>query len=122
MEKQTQTEESLRQQISLLEQTAQGVSLKVRTLEEDGTSAVRTQSGYTFDDSGLRISRTGQEMVNLLDNTGMYVMRREDTILQANGDGVIATDVSVRNYLNIGTHARLEDFAGGRTACYWREE
>lgn len=122
VEKQTQTEESLRQQISLLEQTAQGVSLKVRTLEEDGTSAVRTQSGYTFDDSGLRISRTGQEMVNLLDNTGMYVMRREDTILQANGDGVIATDVSVRNYLNIGTHARLEDFAGGRTACYWREE
>ncbi len=126
VESQTQTDESLRQQMSLLEQTAQGVSLKVKTLEEDGVSTVRTQSGYTFDDSGLRISRSGQEMVNLLDNTGMYVMRREETMLQANGDGVIATDVSVRNYLNIGTHARLEDYSNGtdekRTACYWREE
>ena len=62
-------------------------------------------------------------MENTLDNTGMYVKRSDDVMLQANADGVIATDVSVRNYLIVGNHARFEDYSDGtdnaRTACFW---
>jgi len=62
-------------------------------------------------------------MENLLDNTGMYVRRSGQVILQANAAGVVATDVTVRNYLVIGTHARLEDYTGStdgnRTACFY---
>ena len=58
----------------------------------------------------------------------MYVVRSkgssaETVMLQANADGVIATDVTVRNYLIIGTHARFEDYSNGsdnaRTACFF---
>ena len=57
-------------------------------------------------------------MCNLLDHTGMYVTRDDEVILQANGQGVEATDVSVRNYLVVGDHARFEDYESG-TACYY---
>ena len=60
-------------------------------------------------------------MKNLLDNTGMYVTRSGQTILQANDKGVEAADVTVRNYLIVGDHARFEDYAAGRTACFWLE-
>ena len=43
--------------------------------------------------------------------------------LQANNEGVVATDVKVRNYLIIGKHARFENYSDGvdsqRTACFF---
>ena len=81
-------------------------------------SKVQTGMGYTFDDGGLRIAREGQQMVNLLDNTGMYVARSGQPVLQAGIDGVAATDVQVRNYLTVG-HSRLETYETGRTACFY---
>lgn len=108
-----------------LEQTGEKLQLQVQTLYEDGTGRVKTSTGYTFDEEGLKIRKAGQEMENLLDNTGMYVRRSGQTILQANNQGVEATDVTVRNYLVIGDHARLEDYADGvdfkRTACFYLE-
>lgn len=113
----------LREQLTTLEQNAQGVKLSVEKIQNDGASKIKTGMGYTFDDNGLLIAREGQQMKNLLDNTGMYVTRSGQTILQANDRGVVATDVSVRNYLIVGGHARFEDYADGgdskRTACYW---
>jgi len=41
--------------------------------------------------------------------------------LQANDKGVVAADVTVRNYLIMGSHARFEDYGAGRTACFWLE-
>ena len=61
-------------------------------------------------------------MENLLDNTGMYVNRGQDVILQANGQGVVARDVKAVNYLIVGEHARLEDYGQAgedRTACFY---
>ena len=56
-------------------------------------------------------------MSNRLDHTGMYVERAGQVILQASDAGVTATDVQVRNYLNIGC-ARFEEL-GNRTACFY---
>ena len=62
-------------------------------------------------------------MHNSLDETGMYVRRGDEIMLQANNKGVIATDVQVRNYLIVGDHARFENYSNGtdskRTACFW---
>ena len=62
-------------------------------------------------------------MENRLDNSGMYVERSGETILQANAAGVVATDVTVRNYLIVGNHSRFEDYSDGdddaRTGCFW---
>jgi len=107
--------------LTALEQTAGGLALSVEQLRTEGASKIKTSMGYTFDDSGLRISRSGQQMQNLLDNTGMYVRRGGEVILQANDRGVTAVDVTVGSYLVIGDHARLENYGAGRTACFYLE-
>lgn len=111
--------EQLQQQVTALSQTAEGLAVRVEKLSENGTGSVTTATGYTFDDQGLRIAKAGHQMENLLDNTGMYVRRSGEVILQANAAGVQATDVVVRNYLVVGTHARFEDYPVGRTACFY---
>lgn len=95
------------------------VSIQVQSILDNGVDKVTTQTGYTFNADGLKITKSGQEIENLLDNTGMYVTRSGETILQANNSGVVATDVTVRNYLIIGTHARFEDYGIDRTACFY---
>ena len=50
----------------------------------------------------MRIKKSGEEIENLLDNTGMYVNRDDENILTANNEGVSAINVSVRKYLIIG--------------------
>ena len=105
--------------VSALTQTAEGLTLELETIREQGTEKVKTGVGYTFDDRGLQISRSDSEMENLLDHTGMYVRRSAQVVLQANNQGVEARDVTVRNFLIIGENARLEDYSGDRTACFY---
>lgn len=105
--------------VSTLTQTSQGLKLELETIRQNGTQKVKTGTGYTFDDKGLRISRTDSEMENLLDHTGMYVKRAGEVVLQANNQGVVARDVTVRNYLILGDNARFEDYSGNRTACFY---
>ena len=116
---QTTDVDNLRGNMSTIKQTADGVSIQVQKIIDNGVDKVTTGTGYTFDDDGLKITKSGQEIENLLDNTGMYVTRSGETILQANNTGVTATDVTVRNYLIIGTHARFEDYGENRTACFY---
>jgi len=115
--------ENIKTVCTALQQRADALELHVQSIRSDGAEKVKTGTGYTFDEEGLRISKDGQEMENLLDNTGMYIRRSGQVILQANADGVAAADVTVRNYLVIGSHARLEDYTDGadtkRTACFY---
>lgn len=115
--------ESVKESLTKIQQTAEDVSIKVQSVIDDGVSKVTTETGYTFGMDGLRIAKAGEEIENRLDHTGMYVARDGEAILTANKDGVIATDVTVRNYLVIGSHARFEDYSNGtdneRTACFW---
>lgn len=123
LSRQKQTLQGLQQQLTLLTQTAREVQLQITSMTENGAETVRTTTGYTFDETGLRISRSGQQMDNLLDHTGMYVQRGKKMILQANHEGVEAVDVSVGNYLIVGDHARIQDFSNGsdsrRTGCFY---
>ncbi len=115
--------EHLAQQLTSIQQTAEGISLAVQSIQTGGVSRVKTEMGYTFDDEGLKISRSNAEMSNLLDNTGMYVKRGDDIVLQASNEGVQAVNIAVHNYLTVGSHARFEDYNDGtdsrRTACFF---
>ena len=116
--RQEENEGVVTQRLSKVEQTAEAVNISVRTLQTDGVDRVVTKSGYSFTDEGLVISKQGHQMKNLLDHTGMYVTRDGEVILQASHRGVEATDVTVRNYLIVGQHARFEDYENG-TACFY---
>lgn len=110
-------------QLTAVEQNADAMQIRIKTLTEEGTQRVKTETGFTFDEKGLTISREGTRMENLLNETGMYVKRSGEVILKADQDGVAAVDVSVGNYLIVGDHARFENYSSGtdgkRTACFW---
>lgn len=123
VERQAGDIDSLYGQMSSIQQTAENVSIQVQNIIDNGVDKVTTGTGYTFKDDGLHIQRSGSEMENRLDETGMYVMRGNEIMLQANKDGVIGTDMTVRNYLIIGSHARFEDYTdddgAAGTACFY---
>ena len=85
----------------------------------NGIDSITTSMGYTFNDSGLRIKKSGEQMENKLDHSGMYVNRNDDNILTANHEGVDAINLRARQYLIIGKNSRLEDYEGNRTACFY---
>lgn len=118
-----QSIEGVKTDITTLRQSAQGVSLQVQRILEQGVSRVETAMGYTFDDTGLHIQKPGQQMENTLDDTGMAVRRAGEVMLRADKDGVLATDVTVRSFLVVGEHARFENYSNGtdpnRTACFY---
>ena len=101
---------------------ADSVDIKISTAI-DGINSVKTSTGYTFDEEGLKISKEGESMENLLDNTGMYVTRDGEEILGANHDGVTALNLTSRQFLIVGDNSRFEDYNNGtdsrRTACFY---
>ena len=115
--------ETVKTQLTQIEQTSEAMNIKIRNLTQQGADKVTTQTGFTFDEKGLTISKSGTAMENLLDESGMYVKRSGQVLLQADQDGVRAVDVSVGNFLIVGDHARFEDYSSadesGRTACFW---
>lgn len=115
--------DGITQEITEIKQDANIIKVSVKSIQENGVSRVETETGFTFAKDGLHISKSDSNMENQLDETGMYVRRNDEVILQANADGVQAVDVTVKNYLIVGTHARFEDYSDGmdsnRTACFW---
>lgn len=108
--------------ITTLQQTAEGLSVSVQSIQDNGVEKVANKFGLTIDGSAVTIHREGSEMENKLNEQGMYVLRGGETMLKADADGVTATDVTVNNFLSIG-HARFEDYANdedsSRTACFF---
>ena len=118
-----------------IEQTEGNVSIligNVSDLEDKEVTSVRTTTGYTFDADGLVISKSGYDLCNQLTHDGMYVYLKDgdktdhelgEMVLQANGDGVNARDITIRHYLHLGDHARFENFStdtdSNRTACFY---
>ena len=123
--------DSIIKQITSIEQKADSVDIIVGQISKknsDGTYSVdvdevTTRTGYTFNADGLRITKSGDEMENLLNHKGMYVKRSGENILTANNDGVDAINLTSRQYLIVGANSRFEDYANSedncRTACFY---
>lgn len=103
-----------------VEQTITPEQMQIKITEAvNGIDSIKTETGYTFDKDGLRIQKSGEEVENKIDHTGMYVDRSDENVLTANADGVQALNLTARQYLTIGKNSRLEDFDGNRTACFY---
>ena len=95
----------------------------LQSLKQEGVEKIVTPvMKYTMSDDGLRIQKPGEEIGNKMDHTGMEVSKGSETMLRADKDGVVATDVTVRNFLNMGDNSRFEDYNNGtdsaRTGCF----
>ena len=99
--------------------TSTDVKLEIQAELAKGTSKVSTTTGYTFNEEGLSIEKTGSEMKTLITEDGMSVYRDSTKVLTANNIGVVARNLHAETYLTIGTNSRFEDYEGGRTGCFW---
>lgn len=102
--------------------TSEAVTIAISKELSKGVEKVDTKTGYRLDEDGLTISKSGEGVTNLIDNTGMYVKRSSENVLVANEDGVEATDLHAKTYLKIGSgegRSRFEDYGMNRTGCFW---
>lgn len=121
----TNLEDSTQQRIDTLAQEtalkvdAEGVEIVVENVLSEGVEKVVTASKkYTFDDSGLNVSSSGNNISTIITEDGMRVKRAGQEVLIANNEGVSAEDLHATTYLIIGKTSRLEDRMQ-RTACFW---
>jgi hypothetical protein len=102
--------------------TAEDVTFAIKSELDNGVSKVTTTTGFTFDESGLNISKTGSEMKTNIDEDGMSVYRDNEEVLTANNEGVTAYNLHAKTHLVVGSSSRFEDYekdGGTRTGCFW---
>lgn len=105
--------------LSEVTQTADEVTIKIRQELSNGVSKVVTETGVTVDAKGLSVDKSGSEMKTQITEDGMTVYKNQEPTLQANHEGVKATDLHATTYLIIGTNSRFEDYGSDRTGCFW---
>lgn len=105
--------------MSAAEQTAEGLSLEVQTVKTQGVSRVSTATGYTFDEVGLTVEKSGREIKTRITEDGMQVFKNEEAVLTANSEGVDAVDLHASTYLAVGGRSRFENYGANRTGCFW---
>lgn len=107
--------------LTALEQDANSFNIQL----QNGVQSVTTTTGYTFNHDGLSIKQSNSDIINKINESGMYVVRSvgdsETEILSAGTSGVNALNLTARQYLLIGSNCVFEDYGNNneRTACYY---
>lgn len=102
--------------------TAEDVKIEIQSELANGVDKVKTTTGFTFDENGLTISKSGSEMETNVDEDGLSVYRNNEEVLTADNEGVKAYNLHARTYLIIGSTSRFEDYEKNgekRTGCFW---
>lgn len=99
--------------------TSEQIKYTITSELEKGTNKVTTATGFTFDENGLTVSKTDQEMKTTITENGMTVYKDNDDVLVANNEGVKAVNLYASTYLIIGNNSRFEDYGSSRTGCFW---
>lgn len=118
---------TLDERLVKVEQTSSDISIIVQDILNTGVDSVTTTTGYTFNADGLTIYKSGEDIINLVNNEGIHVSRitgeTEEAILTADDEGVDALNLTARQYLIVGQNSRFEDYDNGtdarRTACFF---
>lgn len=99
--------------------TSDQVQLAISNELENGVDKVTTSTGFTFNNEGLTISKSDNEMSTNIDEDGMSIFKGSEEVLTANNTGVDAQNLHATTYLIVGTNSRFEDYGSDRTGCFW---
>lgn len=102
--------------------TEEEVTIQIQKAMQNGTNKVETATGFTFDESGLLVKKSGSEMETKITEDGMTVSKNDVVVLTANNAGVNARNLHAETYLIIGSNSRFEDYekdGEARTGCFW---
>ena len=89
---------------------------------KDGVTEVTTTTGFTFNEEGLRVSKSDKDLSTQITEDGMTIDNNGDIVLTVNHSGVDAANLHATTYLFIGNSSRFEDFTKNgelRTGCFW---
>lgn len=96
------------------------LQIQIQEALKDGITEVTTTTGFTFNEEGLNVAKTGSEMNTSITEDGMTVYREKTPMLVANNEGVEAINLKASTYLIIGLNSRFEDYDNKtRTGCFW---
>lgn len=109
--------ETLSQQVSA-KVSAEDVKITIESEMSKGVDKVTTSTGFTFNEEGLSVSKSGSEMTTQITEDGMKISRSGQETLVADNTGVKAENLHATTYLIIGNTSRFEDW-NGRTGCFW---
>jgi hypothetical protein len=99
--------------------SAEAIEIQISSAMKNGTSKVVTETGFTFDDEGLTVEKSGREMKTQITEDGMKVFQNEEVVLMANNQGVDAKNLHATTYLIVGGRSRFENYGSSRTGCFW---
>lgn len=99
--------------------TSDQVDIAIEKKLSSGVESVTTTTGFTFDEVGLTVNKTGSEMTTQVTEDGMTVSRSGTQVLVANNQGVQATNLNANTFLIIGGKARFEKYGADRIGCFW---
>lgn len=114
-------EESLAQVSSRVELalTSDQVEIAIEKKLAQGVDSVTTKTGFTFDDVGLTVSKTGSEMTTQVTEDGMTISRSGTQVLVVDNQGVEAYNLHAKTFLILAGKARLEPYGADRMGCFW---
>lgn len=99
--------------------TSDQVEIAIEKKLAQGVDTVTTKTGFTFDDVGLTVSKTGSEMTTQVTEDGMTVSRSGTQVLVVDNQGVEATNLHAKTFLILAGKARLEPYGADRMGCFW---
>lgn len=102
--------------LSTLILTPEEIQMLVKTEAPDG---IKTETGFTFDEKGLSISKSNSDLSTLITENGMKIYNTDEEVLKVDNSGVDAVNLHATTYLWIGNNSRFEDYGETRSACYW---
>lgn len=111
---------SLNEKLTEIEQTPEKIEAKIKSvIKENGAEKVVTQTGFTFDDMGLTVSKSNSELSTTITEDGMTVQRNSEVMLKASNTGVEAKNLNASTFLIIGNRSRFENYKSDFTGCFW---
>ena len=99
--------------------TPEEMTIAIKNEMLNGVDKITTSTGFTFNEEGLTVSKSGSEMTTTITEDGMSVYKDGNEVLTADNTGVKAENLHATTYLIIGKNSRFEDYNGNRTGCFW---
>ena len=99
--------------------TSEEMKIEINKAMSNGVDKVTTSTGFSFNENGLDITKSGSEMSTTVNEDGMRINKNGQTVLTANNTGVDATNLHATTWLIIGNNSRIEDYGTDRTGVFW---
>ena len=123
---------SVKESVATIQDEASLAVEIAKKVQVDGVDQITTKTGYTFNEDGLTIQKTGSKVKSTLDETGLEIIdatgSTNESLLFAGydedmGETIVRTkNLTVNKYLVIGKYSRMEDFVVdgvASTGMFW---